>query len=252
MHTRPNSRGFTLIELLTSIAIGTIVLLLAATSLRTSLSGYERTSSGIGTEREARAAIGQLAADLNSAVWHKDAPITKSTAAWPTDSIGFLSIQPDQAQSENGRIGDLCAIYFYTTDLQINNHTVRCLMRGFRESQETFQAIKQGTTASLFAPRADIDEPIAFGVVSLQARPKALNANGTLTDWQPGSDTPPHTIETRLVLARRTLMNQLKDSAAWDGSGPTAKLLGQAADAEKNPQLVIYTTPLPYGSHEKP
>ena len=45
--TSRNARGFTLIELMFSMAIGTIVLLLAATMLRTSGDGYERVGGNV-------------------------------------------------------------------------------------------------------------------------------------------------------------------------------------------------------------
>ena len=174
----PRSRGFSLIELMFSIAIGSVILVLAATLLGTSSDGYERICGGITSEREARAMITQLSSDLATAVFHPSGVIEKSTAAWPLDRIGFLSLQPESAQTESSRIGDLCSINYYIKDLTIHNKTIRCLMRGFRESRDTFQALRDENTAPLFEPRLNLDEPIAFGVISFQADPKRRDSDG--------------------------------------------------------------------------
>jgi prepilin-type N-terminal cleavage/methylation domain-containing protein len=139
------SPGFTLVELLSSMVIGSIILLAAASLLGSSGDGYERVGGGVATEREARALVTQLTSDLATARFHKDGVIEASTKSWPDDRLGFLSLQPVQAQSDNGRIGDLCAVHYYIDDITIGGKTVRCLMRGFRESVETFKALESGT-----------------------------------------------------------------------------------------------------------
>ena len=136
--SHPSNRGFSLVELMFSMAIGSIILIMAASMLGSSGDNYERVGGGVATEREARALITQLTADLETGVFNKDGLIVKSTATWPVDSLGFLSLQPPQAQSDAGRIGDLCAVIYYTRDLTMGGKTVRCLMRGFRESKDTF------------------------------------------------------------------------------------------------------------------
>ena len=127
-------RGFTLIELMFSMAIGSIILILAVTMLSSSGDGYERVGGSVASEREARALMTQLAADLSTAKFHENTLMEKSSAMWPADRIGFLSLQPAAAQTDAGRIGDLCAVNYYIKDLTIGGKTVRCLMRGFRES----------------------------------------------------------------------------------------------------------------------
>ena len=96
--------GFSLIELLFSMAIGSIILLVAASMLGSSGDGYERVGGTVATEREARALITQLSADLSTARFQEDALFDKSSASWPVDSLGFLCLQPDQAQTDSGRI----------------------------------------------------------------------------------------------------------------------------------------------------
>jgi prepilin-type N-terminal cleavage/methylation domain-containing protein len=246
------ARGFTLIELMCSMAIGTIILLAAASMLGSAGDGYERVGGGVATEREARAVVTQLASDLSSATFHKDAVIEKSTTSWPADRLGFLSLQPAQAQSDKGRIGDLCAVNYYIKDLTISGRTVRCLMRGFRESKDTFKALGDNTVPTLFAGQANLDEPVAFGVVSFEARPRSRDASGKWIDWVKNDRTGPEALDTRLVLARRGLAGKLKQPADWDGAGSTGKLLGEPAEAGRNKDLEVYGTLIRFGNDENP
>src|SRR6478752_2802450 len=105
--------GFSLVELMVSMAIGSVILVLAAFLLGKSGEEYEQVGGHVAGEREARALISRLAADLSSARFHKDGLFVKSSAAWPVDRIGFLSLQPAHAQTDAGRIGDLCAVHYY-------------------------------------------------------------------------------------------------------------------------------------------
>ena len=217
----PHHRGFSLIELMASMTIGSIILLAAAALLGSSGDGYERVGGGVATEREARALITQLASDLSTAIFHKDAVFEKSTTSWPADRLGFLSLQPAGAQSDSGRIGDLCAVNYYIKDLTTNGRTVRCLMRGFRESKDTFKSLQDGSVSPLFAERRDIDEPVAFGVVAFEARAKARDKSGRWIDWVENDDSGPEAFDVRLVIVRRGLAARLKlaGGLGWRGDG---------------------------------
>ncbi len=238
-------RGFSLIELMFSMAIGSIILILAATMLGTSGEGYERIGGSVASEREARALITQLSADLSTAKFHKDGIFKVSSQPWPVDSLGFLSLQPAAAQTEAQRIGDVCAVNYYIKDLDIGGKKVRCLMRGFRESNATFKALRDGNVATLFDPLPE-DEPVAFGVVSFEARPKSRDAAGVLGDWVKSDTVGPDAIEVRLVIARRDLVGRLTQSSDWDGSG---KLLGTPDKADRNKNLEIHATTLRFGNY---
>lgn len=246
--------GFSLVELMFSMAIGSIILILAATMLGTSGDGYERVGGTVATEREARALIGQLSSDLATAKFQKDSKFEKSSTSWPVDGIGFLSLQPALAQSDSGRVGDLCAVNYYIDDLDIGGRKLRCLMRGFRESKETFEALRNDTVASLFTKKVGsdnktIDEPVAFGVVSFEARPKTRDASGNWVDWVKNDTTGPDAIDLKLVIARRSLVGKLKTASDWDGAGNTAKLLGTTDKAALNKDLEVYSTTLRFGSY---
>jgi prepilin-type N-terminal cleavage/methylation domain-containing protein len=245
-----NARGFTFVELLAAMAIGTIILLAAASLLGSSGEGYERVGGSVATDREARALMSQLGSDLSSAVFHKDGVIENSSQSWPAARLGFLSLQPAAAQSDKDRIGDLCAVNYHIKDLPIGGKTVRCLMRGFRESKDTFAALEKDTLAPLFAAREKTDEPIAFGVVSFEARPKSRDASGVWIDWVKNDTKGPEAFDVRLVLARRELAGRLKTSADWDGAGTAGSQLGDPAGVDRNRYLEVYGVLIRFGNHE--
>jgi prepilin-type N-terminal cleavage/methylation domain-containing protein len=251
MSFRPrHAAGFSLIELMFSMTIGSVLLILAATMLGSSGDSYERVGGNVASEREARAVITQLASDFSTARFHKDTVFEKSTASWPLDRIGFLSLQPAIAQSDAGRIGDLCAVHYYVKDLTIAGKTVRCLMRGFRESSTTFEALRKDSLAPLFAETPAIDEPIAFGVISFEARPKSRDATGKWTDWVENDVSPPVAMEIKLVIARRDLAAKLALPADWDGSGSSQPFIGKPAEPERSKSLEIFATTLRFGNHD--
>lgn len=248
----PHHRGFTLVELLVSMAIGSIVLLTAASLLGGGGDGYERAGGGISTEREARALMTQLASDLSTARFHKDGVIEESSTKWRADRLGFLSLQPSDAQSESGRIGDLCAVNYYIKDLVSNGRTTRCLMRGFRESKDTFEALKSDKVSTLFAERENIDEPVAFGVLSFEVKPKKRDTAGNWMDWVKNDDAGPEALEVKLVIVRRSLAGRLKQAADWDGGGSTGKFLGSPSEVDRNKDLETFSALMRFGNDENP
>jgi prepilin-type N-terminal cleavage/methylation domain-containing protein len=250
---KQHTPGFTLVELMVSMAIGSMILLAAASLLGGSGASYERVGASVAAEREARALITQLGADLATAHFHKDAVIQLSFNQWPADQLGFLTLQPSGAQSSDGYLGDLCAVNYYLEDLTIGGKTVRCLMRGFRESRETFEALRDDKIADLFKLQNGIDEPVAFGVLSFQARPMVRAPGGGWINWTPTPErnSIPEAVDVRLVIARRDLAGRLKRSSDWDGVGSGGKL-GNSADADRNPDLEVYGAMLRYGNHETP
>ncbi len=205
------------------MGIGMVVLLLAVTSLDSASTGYGRNTDGIAAEREARAVLTQIAGDLSSAVWHEDTVLENKGGDRPTDRLGFLMLQPADAQTEGKRIGDLCATVYYIKDIETSGRSMRCLMRGFRNSEATFDALRDHDVPSLFAEE-EADEPVSFGVLSFDVSPLRRNANGGWEEWQEDivEASPrvpePDAVRIRLVVARRELAAKLVRAEDWTAS----------------------------------
>ena len=237
------------------MGVGSIVLLLAASMLGSSGDGYQKISSNIANAREARAIISQLDSDLATAKFHPSQIIETPPSSRPSHRLGFLSLQAPQAQSEQGRIGDLCAVNYYLADLQLGDQTVRCLMRGMRESADTYAALKTQLTGSLFEKQPERDEPIGFGVVSFEVQPKMRDDEGQWIDWSPNTtntSTPPEALTLRLGIASQSLCAKLKSSDDWNGIGANSKFLGKPEDAPTHPNLEIHEMFIRFGNHESP
>ena len=231
--------GFTLVEMMVSMAVGTIIILLAVSLLRTTSEGYDRNTGNMAAEREARAALTQATEDLSKLVEGDELLIEEAGGGWRRDRLGFLCLQPEDAQSRDERVGDLCAVVYYVRDLEIGRDTVRCLVRGFRGSGEVFPAVKAGTVASLYQPQPQ-DEPIAFGVLSFESEGLVRGA-GDWRRWQPRPpDDPfgagPDAVRLRLVVARREMLGKLREAGDWENP----PLLGPPAEAERSKHLEVY------------
>ena len=250
--TSLHASGFSLTELLCSMAVGAVILLAAAAMLGSSGDGYDRVEGGVAAEREARALIARLAADLATGRFHKDGVMETSRAIWPVDRLGFLTLQPARAQADAGRIGDLCAVHYYVRDLTIGGKTVRCLMRGFRDSAATFKALENQRVAALFARPNPGDEPVVCGVVAFEARPKSRDASGGWIDWTRGDSAGPEALDVCLVMARRGLAGKLALPDDWDGAGTAGRLLGRPEAAARNANLEVYRTLMRFGYHANP
>jgi prepilin-type N-terminal cleavage/methylation domain-containing protein len=233
--TAPLRSGFTLVEMMVTMAIGSIILFVAATVLSRAGDGYDRGAGNVAAEREARAALTQMAGDLAKAEWHDETILENDGSGWKKGKLGILSLQADDAQTEDKRNGDLCAIHYYIKDVDVAGTSVRCLMRGFRESGDVFPALKSGTYDSLFQEE-DVDEPVAFGVVSFSAEPLQRDDSGKWEDWNGDKTSPPAALRVKLVVARRELVGKMTISSDWD----THPLLGNPDEALHNRNLETY------------
>ncbi len=241
--------GFTLLELLVTMSIGAVLLLIAATMLGRAGDSYSQGSGSVAAEREARAVLTQMGEDFAKAVWHQDTILEAGGEGWKRARTGFLSLQPEDAQSDDGRSGDLCAVHYYVKDIQVGPSTVRCLMRGFRESGEVFPALSAGSLTPIFAEE-DTDEPVAFGVLAFEATPLTRElGTGNLIDWtQTGNPVTagPDFLRLRLVVARRELLGKLTTSSDWD-SNP---LRGDPLKASENRNLEVYEVLQRFGNDD--
>lgn len=232
----PRYSGFTLVEMMVSMAVATIVLLAAAYLLGGTGDSYDRVGGSVAAEREARAAIGQIRADMQSGLHHPLAPFSSND-----DVLAFLSLQPAGAQSDDGRLGDVCAVSYRLADLEVGNRVVRVLMRGFRESAETFAALAAGDASGLSQPREMFDEPVAFGVLAFEVNPLVRDETGAWRTWSSATSDSPEAVDLRMVLARRETFGRLRTGGDWDSA------VSRAANAENESDLEIYETRIRFG-----
>ena len=240
------AQGFTLVEILASTAIGAVVLLLAVASLNRTGNEYGRSTDGVAAEREARAILTQVAEDMSKASAYS-LEIEESNDGWRQDKLGFTCLQPADAQAKDEAIGDLCLVYYYVKDLEIGRETVRCLMRGFRSSDEVFRAVKDDSVEDLYEERT-VDEPVAFGVIAFEAEGLLRQKGGSWKVWKKNSDDPfaemPDVVRMKLVVARRELVAKLRTSEDWNSS----PLIGDPQKAERSKLLEIYEITHPFGN----
>jgi prepilin-type N-terminal cleavage/methylation domain-containing protein len=250
MTQRMHAGGFTLVELLFSMAVGTIILLAAASFLGASVDEYARVGNNLSDQRECRMLMGGISSEIRSAVFHEGMRIERNNTPWPTTHIGFLTLRPADAQSADHQIGDLCAVHYYIKDLTMEGRIVRCVMRGFRDSLDTFDALRGHAVDGLFLPREDADEPIALRVVSFDAIPLVMEDSGHWKDAPLPLLKVPEAFRIRLVIANPSLAAKLTTSADWDGSTTAARRLGNPADAEHNADLEVIESVFPFRHHD--
>lgn len=206
--------AFSLLELLLAMTAGMMVLLIAATALGDAGQKCGRVKAGVGVRREFRLGLEEWKADLASAMPEMPPHVLLRQEGEAGDRFGFFLLRPLSKQSEASGLGDLCAVIYYLKDFESHGQSVRCLARGFRESAEVYAAIKQGKQETLFETRVT-DEPVMFGVVTLEARAKIRRA-GEWEDWSRETATTPQLIEWRIEVARRELQQRLETPAQWD------------------------------------
>jgi len=235
--------AFSLLELLLAMSAGMMVLLIAATALGDAGEKCARLKAGVGARREFRSGLAEWNADLASAVPSLPPKFFKRQSHEAGDRVGFFLLRPHAGQSEESCAGDLCAVFYYLKDIESNGQTVRCLMRGLRESAEVYVAIQQEEEEALFETR-DGDEPVMFGVVTFDARPKVRKA-GAWVEWDVEETDRPQAMEWSVEVARRDLEKRLETTAQWNA------LLGERSPRDAK-QIEVQTGIAAFGHEEKP
>lgn len=204
-------RGFTLLELLVSMALGTMILLTAATMLGEAGDSYGHVTRGIHAERETRAALGRTTTDLNAALKQPG-----SLHIGSGGTFGFLTTQPHSAQKMTGRTGDLCAVVYQLKDFESGQNVVRCLTRTVHDSAETYQAIKDQKLEDILS-RVDEDaEPLAMGVLQCSFLPKIRGPDGAWEDWKEASKDLPDSVEVMISVANPEESRRWAQARDWD------------------------------------
>lgn len=244
------TNGFSLTELLFAMAVGTIILLAASAFLGSSTEGYSRITGNVSGERESRSLFSELSSELSSAVFQEDMAAVRDGSAWAKGRLAFLSLLPGDSQAREKHIGDLCAVHYYVGDLNVGGQVVRCVMRGFRDSKDVFDALHNDTVPGLFTPDPVADEPIVMRVVSFDVRPQVVDGNGRWVDAPVPVTSAPAAVKVRLVVARPSLSGRMRDVADWDGASPiAARDLGNPEEADRNPYLQVHESVIPFAPH---
>lgn len=206
--------AFSLLELLLAMTAGMMVLFIAATVLGDAGEKCGRVKAGVGVRRELRLGLEEWNADFASAVSGMPVHSYLRQDHEAGDRFGFFLLRPPSKQSEGGGLGDLCAVIYFLKDFEWHGQVTRCLTRGLRESAEVYAAVRQDEVEALFEPR-ETDEPVMFGVVTFEARPKIRKAGG-LGDWDAQKARKPQRIEWRIEMAGRDLEQRLETSEQWN------------------------------------
>ncbi|MFT3989815.1 MAG: prepilin-type N-terminal cleavage/methylation domain-containing protein [Luteolibacter sp.] len=241
--------AFTLIELMAAMAVSCVVLLGASALLGRALDHYSQTTSRIETSESARIGWSQIRADLESARFLQGAVFENPGADRPQGRLGIFRLIKDASQRETQRIADLGAVHYYLADQTMNGRVVRCLMRGTRESADTFDALESDEMESLFARREQMDEPVVTGVSSFEVKPKRWSRGWV--DWNADDSFSPEAVELRVVIVKPGIAAQMKTPADWDGSGRFQEILGGIRDAASNPHLEVFSGLFPFGANEE-
>lgn len=243
--------GFGLVELMFALAVGGVILLAAVAFLGSSADGYARIEGHLSGEREYRILMGEMTSELGSAVFHRGIRFEQAGQLWPSDELAFLTLKPADAQSADQQIGDLCAVHYYVRDVVIGGRAVRCVMRGVRDSKQTFDALRENAVDSLFTPDEVADEPIALRVVSFDVDPLVMDGSGRWVDAPLPLWEAPDAVRIRLVVVRPSVAGRLATAADWDGvSAMASRELGHPDEARRNARLQVFESVLPFHHYE--
>lgn len=205
--------GFTLLEVLVATTLSAVLVGIALVVLHTGTTGYQDVTRRDAMAGEFRVAIGALRGDFANASRAHD-PMVGGSSEPGAALLGLMTLKPLEVQSEEQAVGDLCAVRYYLKNISIGDGGVRCLMRGVSESSDVFAALREDRVADLWQPRDD-DEPVAFGVLSVEFH---LLQRGDAGAWEPWNDehhTAPSAVEIVIVLARREFAMRLDTPEKW-------------------------------------
>ncbi|MEM8953341.1 MAG: hypothetical protein AAGD22_04235 [Verrucomicrobiota bacterium] len=243
----------TLVELLVSMAVTSIFVLLLVSVLDMTRGSWAAVQSRADVNREARAALMILAADLKSA--YEGLPDEQLVFALgnnfsdgregglESSELVFYSVRPKEVQPPGFVDGvspasDLCLLRYYvaTTEDGTSGVYSRKLFREVLGSNDTFEGIArlQGLGESFLNPppkfsgprRVSTDSVVAFNVVQFQVRAYRQNEFGDLEPWvQPVSSSDeenflPACVDITLRVLGTKAAQALREPEDWSGENP--------------------------------
>lgn len=240
------SGGFSLVELLTAMAIGSLVLVAAATILAASNQSAERLRDSRSFSREQSEFLRRLADDLSSAVARPQSGLFIQSGTDDAE-IRFHCLKPEGAQPRESRLSDLCAVRYVLADFPSANGMTRCLARQFVPSREWFMALKSGQSSP--SRNAMSAEPVVLGVVRLEISQMVSDGRGNWTKPMEGafSVSDRRAIKLRIVLASPSLRSSLRSREDWNSIAGVAALPPSAWSAKWRGRLFPIECILPMG-----
>lgn len=222
--------GFTLFEMLVAMAVMAFLLLMLLNFLDAATRLWRTNANQAEAYREARAAIGVIARDLQNLA----ATTNRSHFLWNADAIGqlagtdgaaagsavfFLSWLPPHAQDPAANRGDICEVGYFLAFARTPSSPAPTLnlYRYFRSSDFTFPAIASGSGHFAgAAANSAATEVLAHHVTgfSLQA---FTSTNSSLAAFTPSAATPtPDLVVITLSAISREVAARLDpELASW-------------------------------------
>lgn len=231
--------AFSLIELMVAMAVMSILLVLLLNMVDSGTKLWRVNENRVDSYREARAALGIIARDLQNLIPSTNAsyfllneeafPLISSVGGAVTNTNSgsaafFLSALPAKAQQSGSNKSDVCQVGYFlafnrtsaSTNLSLN------LYRYFRSSDPTFQTLTNGS--GLFAspppfPNSSDTELLARNVTGIALRAFTLT-NSSLVAFSSSSSTPvPDLVEIQIRAINQDAAKKLDNNvSSWTNS----------------------------------
>ncbi len=239
--------AFTLLELMVAMAVMSILLVLLLQMVDSATKLWRVNENRVDSYREARAALGIMARDLQNAVagTTNANQFLVNTDAFPLiSSIGgvvantnsgsavfFLSALPAKAQQSGSNKSDICQVGYFLALNRTGASTNQSLnlYRYFRSSDPTFQRLQAGT--NLFnnpppSPNTADTELLARNVTGLTIRAFSITTNNALTNFSSSTNSPlPDLLEISVQAINQETAKKLDSSlSSWTNTNSAVLL----------------------------
>lgn len=244
------ANAFTMLELLVAMAVFSLLIVLLMGMVDGATKLWRENENRVDAYREARAALGMMARDLNNAIAAnntnyilintpafaklQEADVQKNTNT--AGAIFFLSAQPAAAQDLSGNKSDVCEVGYFlaygNTSIapagSTNNKSMG-LYRYFRSSNNTFSNLLSGS-ASLFSnvtitgAHTDL---LARNVKSFRITPYQIDASNNRIAYNPATNAAmPDLVEISVTALNQDTARKMDSASDWtNSSGPLTNII---------------------------
>lgn len=240
--------AFTMIELLVAMAVFSLLIVLLMGMVDGAAKLWRESENRVDAYREARAALGSLARDLNNALpvnntnyillnsnafGRLPAEAVKDTNS--ASALFFLSAQPASAQDSSANKSDVCEVGYFlaydSTSLVPNGAKSLNLYRYFHSSDGTYSNLLNGPTAlyqtgPVTGDRTDL---MARNVKSFRVTPYHVDTNGNCMPYNAALyGAPPDLVEISVTTLNQDTARKLTSQEDWTNSGgPITRVIKQ-------------------------